>query len=157
MNEYSVPITPLRVELLLTDGRTVEGDIFLPSKSPVRDGAMLAGEWANLAPTFIPVRPAVGHEVMLVNRLQVVAIALPSGVSAHDPLEMLDAPVHHVAFELAGGRRLEGGLTVAMPRHQQRVVDWLNNSDTYATVDVDGRAHLVQKAHILRILELERR
>jgi hypothetical protein len=154
MNDYSVPIAPLRVTMLLTDGRTIDGDVFLPAKSPLRDGPMLAGEWAKVAPPFIPVRPAVGHEVMIVNRHQVVAFALPAGVPAEDPVELLDTPAQHVSREMTGGLRLEGLMAVAMPRHQRRVVDWLNAQDAHLTLEVDGRAHLVTKAHIVRIIEL---
>lgn len=154
MSEFSVPTSPLRVVLSLSDGRTVEGDVFLPAKSPVRDGPMLAGEWANLAPVFIPLRPATGTEVTLVNRDHVVAIALRPGVPADDPMEMADARQHRVVLETAGGPRFEGLLSVAMPRYQQRVVDWMNSQDAYVTLDVDGRALLVQKAHIIRIIEL---
>lgn len=154
VGEFSVPTTALPVALSLTDGRTIEGDVFLPARSPVRDGPMLAGEWANLAPAFIPLRPAVGSEVTLVNRHRVVAIVLPPGVAAVDPVEWLDMPVHRVAIEATGGLRVEGRLAVIMPRYQQRVVDWLNGSDAYVTLDVGGRAHLIQKAHITRIIEL---
>lgn len=155
MNEFSVPTTPLRVSLRLTDGRTIEGDVFLPAKSPRRDGPMLAGEWVNLAPAFIPVRPAVGDEVTLVNRQQVVAMSLPPGVAADDPIELLDTPAHRVVLSASGGWRLEGSLAVAMPRHQRRVVDWLNGPDTHVTLEAGGRAHLVLKAHILSIVELD--
>jgi hypothetical protein len=154
MNEFSVPITPLHVALNLTDGRTISGDIFLPAKSPLRHGPMLAAEWVNLAPTFIPVRSASG-ELTVVNRQQVVSIALEPGVAADDPLETLDTPAHRVEIALSGGVRLEGLLAVAMPRHQQRVVDWLNGPDAHLTLDVGGRAHLVLKAHVLSIVELD--
>ena len=115
---------------------------------------MLAGEWANLAPAFIPVRPAVGSEVTLVNRSQVVAMSLPPGVPAVDPVEWLDMPIHRVVIEATGGVRVEGRLAVIMPRYQQRVVDCLNGPDAYLTLDVGGRAHLVQKVHITRIVQL---
>jgi hypothetical protein len=154
VSEFTVPTAQLRLALWLTDGRTLEGDVFLPARSPLRDGPMLAGEWANVAPAFVPLRPAIGSEVMLVNRSHIVAMALPAGVPAVDPVEWLDVPVQRVIIETTCGRRVEGRLAVNMPRHRQRVVDWVNGADAYLTLDVDGRAHLVQKAHITRIVQL---
>lgn len=153
MNEFSVPTVPLRVTAWLTDGKAVEGDVFLPARSPVRDGPMLAAEWVNVAPTFVPLRPATGRDVMLLCRAQVVAFALPEGVMAADPLDGCDAPVRRVAIELVGGLRLEGRVAVNMPHYQQRVVDWMNGADAYVVLDARDRAHLIQKAHITRVIE----
>ena len=154
MSELSVPTTPLHVTLSLTDGATLEGDVFLPAKSPVRDGPMLAGEWANLAPAFIPVRTEGIGEVTFVARNHIVAIALPHGVPAIASDELLDAPVQRVLVETVGGTAIEGLVIIAMPRYQQRVNDWLNNPDAYLSLDVDGCAHLVQKSQVIRITEL---
>jgi hypothetical protein len=154
MSEYSIPTTPLCVSLSLTDGRVLDGEIFLPSTSSVRDGPMLAGEWVNFAPPFVPVRSTVDRTVTLVARAHVVSIALDAGVPAADPEALVDARIRRVIVETAGGNAYEGWIAIAMPTHRQRLVDWLNNPDAYATVDVDGRVHLIQKTHILRIVDL---
>jgi hypothetical protein len=154
MSEYSVPTTPLRVTLWLTDGRILDGEVFLPSTSSVRDGPMLAGEWVNFAPPFVPVRSPVDRTVTLVARAHVVTIALDAGVPAADPEELVSARTRRVVVETTGGTAYEGWMAITMPTHQQRLVDWLNTPDAYTTIDVDGRVHLIQKAHILRIVDL---
>lgn len=154
MSELSVPTTPLHVTLSLTDGTTLEGDVFLPAKSPVRDGPMLAGEWASLAPPFIPVRTDRIGEVTFVARHHIVAIALPRGIPAIANDELLDAPVRRVLVETVGGTAIEGLVTIAMPRYQQRVNDGLNNPDAYMSLDVDGCAHLVLKSQVIRVTEI---
>ena len=154
MGEFSVPTSPLSVSLWLTDGRSLEGEVFLPETSSVREGPMLASEWVNFAPPFVPVRHRADHSVTLVARPHIVTIALSAGVPAIDPEELVDARPRRVVVETVGGRSYEGLIAIAMPRHQQRLLDWLNNPDAYALVDVDGTAHLIQKAHILRITDL---
>jgi hypothetical protein len=114
---------------------------------------MLPDEWATLAPAFIPLRETDGR-VTLLSKQHVVAFALPPGVPASDEQELLDVPVRHVVVEMVGGRRFEGNIAVSMPRAQQRLNDWLNTPAPYVVVNVDGRAHLIQKSAITRIQEL---
>ena len=154
MNEFCVPTMPLRVSVWLTDGRTLEGDVFLPTESPVRDGPMLPAEWANLSPVFVPVRPADGGAVILVSRNHVSAFALPPGVPADAPEEFVDAPVLRVVVEMAGGPRFEGRIAISTPYPQRRLKDLVNTRDAYLTLDVDGRAHLIRKDNVIRMLEL---
>jgi len=155
MNEFSVPMFQLRVSMRLTDGRTLAGDVFLPAHSPVRDGPMLAGEWANLAPAFIPVRQSSGEGVVMIAHRHVVDIALPPGVAAVASDTLVDAPVRRVSVETAGGPALTGRLAIALPAPRQRVGDWLNNSEAYLTLEVDGSVHLIRKAHIVAVTELD--
>ena len=154
MSDLSVPTLPLRVTLSLTSGATLDGDVFLPAKSPVRDGPMLASEWASLAPAFIPLRLADGGQVTFVATDHIVAIALPPGVPAVPDDELVDAPVRRVRVETVGGASFEGLVTIAMPIYQQRVNDWLNNPEPNVTIEVEGRAYLLRKSRVIRITEI---
>ena len=154
MDDLSVPTSPLRVSIWLTDGRRLEGDIFLPSQSQVRAGPMLAAEWANLAPNFVPLRPADGNPFVLISRDHVAAFAIPSGMPAIPPEELIDMPVRRVVVETTGGPLFEGHVAVVMPPDHQRLKDWLNNADAYIVVTAGGRAHLIRKSSVIRVVEL---
>jgi hypothetical protein len=152
MSEFAVPTTSLPILVWMSDGRMLDGEVFLPSESPYRDGPMLLDEWAALAPAFVPLREADGH-VSLVSRAHVVAFALPVGIPATAEEELVDAPIRHVVVETLGGQRFEGNVAIAMPRAQQRLNDWMNTTAPYVVLDVGGRAHLISKARIVRIVE----
>lgn len=153
MSEYSIPTIPLRVSLWLADGRRVNGDVFLPEKSAVREGPMLAGEWANLLPAFLPLREGE-RQVAVLARDHIVAIALPPGIPAEGPEDTADARVCRVQVETAGGFAHRGRISIAMPSHRQRTVDFLNTPDPYLTLSIDGEVHLINKRHIIRVTEL---
>lgn len=156
MNQSACPPPRSRVRPRLTDrARTIDGDAsFLPAKSPLRDGPMLAGERTNPRPTlFIPVRPLLGHEVRLVNREHVVAMALPPGVAANDPVDLLIAPAHRAAR--TAGRRATGEARWRWPCHGTSVVALAQWPRRPRHALVAGRDYLVSKGHILSIVELE--
>jgi hypothetical protein len=63
--------------------------------------------------------------------------------------------VFRVAVD-AGGTRFEGDVVVDMPPGLQRVADWLNAPGAFLTVRAGLAHHLIQKRHVLRVLELDR-
>jgi hypothetical protein len=152
MSDYRVPTNPLPVELRCIDGRRLIGDVFLPSHSSRHSGPMSPQEWANTVAPFFPFRPYEGQARTLLNRNQVLAIAITAESTVDDLLELPDTPVYQVTIE-AGGQQFQGRLVVDMPRNQQRVVDFLNGADTFITVQEGDRHVLIQKDHITRVVE----
>lgn len=155
MDDLRVPTAALPVEILCADGATVLGDIFLPAFSSRQSGPMPPDEWTETAPAFFPVRSRAARTLTLVNRDEVVAVTVPAASNALNDDALVDSPVFRVAVE-TGRVKFEGDIVIDMPPGHQRVADWLNAPAHFITLR-DGTAHhLIQKRHVLRVLELDR-
>lgn len=156
MPDLRVPIVCLPVEIRCSDGRSVLGDVFMPSHSSRQPGPMRPDEWSHTMPPFFPVHSRDTQTTTLLNRDAVVAVTVPATANARDRDADLESPVARVVIE-AGGQRFEGEVVVDMPPGQQRVADWLNASSPFLTLRDGPAHHLIQKRHVTRVVELQRR
>jgi len=155
MDDLRVPTTSLPVDILCVDGTTVMGDIFMPAQSSRQPGPMRPDEWGDTVHPFFPVRSRTAHSLTIVNRDAVVAVTVPAAANAAEYDAMVDLPVFRVAVD-AVGTRFEGDVVVDMPPGHQRVADWLNAPGAFLTVRAGLAHHLIQKRHVLRVMELDR-
>lgn len=155
MSDLRVPTKSLPVDILCIDGTTVLGDIYLPAQSSRQPGPMLPEEWSDTVHAFFPVRSRAAHTLTILNRDAVVAVTVPAAANTGDDDTLVDLPVFRVAVD-AGGVRFEGDVVVDMPPGHQRVADWLNAPGAFLTVRAGVAHHLIQKRHVLRVLELDR-
>lgn len=155
MDDLRVPTTSLPVEILCSDGATVLGDIFLPAYSSRQPGPMPPDEWTETVPAFFPVRSRAQRRLTLVNRDEVVAVTVPAASNSTGDDALVDCPVFRVEVD-TGRVRFEGDIVIDMPPGHQRVADWLNGPGLFLTLRAGLAHHLIQKRHVLRVLELER-
>lgn len=154
MDEYRVPTVQVEAEVYWADGRTLGGHIFLPEQSAISPGPMAPTEWVNRDTRFFPFR-LQGGPGMLVNKRQVIAIAVPNDLGGEEGAAPLDVPIRRVVVE-AGGRSFEGSVSIDMPVSQQRLVDLLNRDDSFFLLHAtNGRDYLIQKDHASRVREVE--
>lgn len=157
MNDLRVPTTRQPVTITCSDGRAVDGHIFMPSQSSRHTGPMRPDEWTDTVPTFFPFRERDAAASTIFNVAAVVAFTVPvdgAGVRAalHDA-ELVDAPTARVTVD-AGGASFEGHVVIDMPPGHQRVADWLNAPAPFITVRARDHHHLIHKRHITRVVEL---
>lgn len=157
MTDLRVPTTRQPVTITSTDGREVDGYIFMPSQSARHMGPMRADEWSDTVPTFFPFRARDAARSTILNLAAVVAVSVPvdgaeAQGDAHDAA-LVDAPMPRVAVD-ACGTNFEGHVIIDMPPGHQRVADWLNAPAPFITVRARGLHHLIHKRHITRIVEL---
>lgn len=157
MTDLRVPTTRQPVTIICTDGRAVDGHIFMPSQSSRHMGPMRADEWSDTVPTFFPFRARDAARSTIFNLAAVVAFTVPvdgaeAQGDAHDAA-LADAPMARVAVD-ACGTSFEGHVIIDMPPGHQRVADWLNAPASFITVRARGHHHLIHKRHITRIVEL---
>lgn len=155
MDDLRVPTTSLPAEILCSDGATVLGDIFLPAYSSRQPGPMPPDEWTETVPAFFPVRSRAARTLTLVNRDEVVAVSVPATSNTLHDDALVDCPVFRVAVD-TGRVKFEGDIVIDMPPDHQRVADWLNAPGSFITLRDGAAHHLIQKRHVLRVLELER-
>ncbi|MGD9905467.1 MAG: hypothetical protein AB7U83_18515 [Vicinamibacterales bacterium] len=153
MDDLRVPTNSLPVEIRCTDGRSVLGDIFLPSQSSRQPGPMRPDEWIETAHAFFPFRSQEAGALTIVNRDNVVAVTVPADTNLDPGDAIVETPVYRVAVN-AGGVVFEGDIVIDMPPGQQRVADWLNAPEAFITVRAGSVHHLIQKRHVTRVVEL---
>src|SRR2546425_8586557 len=67
-SDLSLPRTPVPANLLLTQGATQPGQIFLMERVPHHDGPETVLELLNRPEGFFAFRPAANHDVLLISR-----------------------------------------------------------------------------------------
>jgi hypothetical protein len=154
MDEYRVPTVQVPAEVFWVDGRTLDGIVFMPEQSAVHAGPMRPVEWINRDTRFFPFRVGDAGRGMLVNKRQVVAIAVPHDAVAEGSDPDIDVPVRHVIVE-AAGREFKGRVLIDMPISQQRLVDYMNRDERFFLLRGNGRDYLLHKDHVVRVREAE--
>lgn len=157
MNDLRVPTNRQPVTLTCTDGRDVDGDIFMPDHSSRHAGAMRLDEWADTKPAFFPFRARDAVNATIFNLRAVVAITMRvEGSVAEAELraaERLDVPIVRVAVDTSHAS-FEGNVIIDTPPDRKRIADWLNAPALFVTVRAGTLHHLVQKRHITRVVEV---
>ncbi len=153
MNELAIPTIALEVEILCADGRTFSGRIFLPSASATHTGDMRPEEWLSDVAPFFPFLEQGAARTVLLNKHEVLVLTVFGAEEFLD--ETLLAPATRRVVVECRDRVLTGRITVEMPTGQSRVVDFLNAAPPFLAVREGDRRHLVRKARITRVLELQ--
>jgi hypothetical protein len=158
MSELRTPTVALAAEVLMADGRTLRGRVFVPSAASRHTGPTRPGEWMNDGVRFFPflpdpVTPGEGSAPVILNKEQVLVVSLPA---TDDTLLSGFVPPgaheRHVILE-CGGRRLEGTILIDMPEEHCRVLDYLNDPAPFLMLRDAEHHHLVPKERITRVME----
>ena len=150
--ELRVPVAALPAVVTWLAGAPVSGRIYVPAVASRHGGPTRPDEWINEAPPFFPFLPDEAERPVLVNKGAVVALTVPAWSDEPDPDEAVPAPQRAVAVE-CGGMTFRGLLALDLPAHQGRVLDVLNLAPTFLVVRDGESHHLVNKRHIVRVLE----
>jgi hypothetical protein len=153
VSELSVPTIVLDAEVLCADGRTFNGRIFLPAAASTHSGEMRPEEWMNDAVPFFPFLPEGERRPVLMNKHEVLVLTV-AGVEDPEDVPVLETAIRRVAVETRD-RVLRGTLVLDMPATHSRVLDFLNTPHLFLTVREGDRRHLVRKARITRVVELQ--
>ena len=160
MTDLRVPTTRQPVTITCTDGRSFDGDIFMPSQSSRHQGPMRPEEWSDAVPTFFPFRARDAVRSIVFNVGAVVAFTTPAcagqdaaAAQPFDDARGAGLPVARMTVD-ASGTSFEGHVVIDMPPDRQRVADLLNAPGAFIIVRGQGRLHLIHKRHITRVLEM---
>ena len=155
-NDLRVPVVTLPVEIRYTEGRAIAGRIFVPATALRHQGPMRADEWVNETDRFFPFLPNDSRQSVLVNKAAVLAIIVPAGATGAtepDSSEVVPVPERVISIE-CGGATFQGVITLDMPAHHSRVLDYLNLPTGFLPLRVGDRHHLINKRHITRVIEV---
>ena len=154
MSELKVPTRSLPVVVTTAEGRSVAGQVFMPTTASRHAGPMRPEEWINEASFFFPFLPeGSAGGPMLLNKSQVAIISLTAGSEEQDA-GVADAVLKRRVIVECGARRLEGMLRIEMPIHHSRVLDHLNRPEPFMVLREGDRDHLIQKQHVTKVIEV---
>lgn len=153
MNDLSVPTVELEAEVLLADGRRLQGRIFLPPGTPRHPGAERPQEWVNDARCFVAFLPNGAASAVLLNKQTLISLSVAAQSDPSDAPEL--DPGHEVLVSL-GTHELRGRLHVDLPAHQNRVLDLLNAPEAFLVLADGDRHHLVRKSAIVHVVQIRR-
>lgn len=157
--QFRVPKVKVDVDLTLEDGLRVRGAVHLLPLAGVHAGRERVIDLLTAPdPHFLPV--AITDRVQLVHKTRVILVSLGSpedaGLLAGNEEEETAETVM-VEVELAGlpseMRRVTGLIYLRMPPGQRRVIDYLNQPDSFFPLQTGGGLVLVNKAYILDVFQ----
>jgi len=160
--ELRVPKQPVAVELARAGRVPDRVELFVDGG--VAGEAALATQVAELLEAetqFVPVREPDapgGARVALVGKRAVLWVAVPLGGEAPDVLSLFDHR-HQVRVELAAAPipfdTIDGHVLHSSPADRPRLADHLNLPVRFLRVWTPGALYLVNKQHVVRVLELD--
>ena len=139
----------------LTTGAMVHGNFFTSDGSPLHAGPERIGDLLNAESGFFPFerRDEDGFQTMILNRAHVVVVAVSRDEPRQEPgYEM--ARREAVSMLLSTGQRVTGSICVYQPEGHNRLSDWSKSGDAFLYLETDGLALLVNRAHIVQIVEI---
>ena len=150
MPDLSLPRSPVPANLLLTQGASQPGQIFVMERVPHHDGPETVLELLNRPEGFFAFRPAANHDVLLISKVQTVSLSVDRQAPIADPARLSAARMLGVELVLAGGSKLGGWASAELPDHHARLLDYLNAShDPFFAVWTHAATHYVNRAYVL--------
>lgn len=150
MSEFSLPRTSIPARLLLTQGVSRPGSIYVMERVPHHDGPETVLELLNRPEGFFAFRPEEDHEVLLVSKVQTISLSVDRQAPIADPARLSAARMLGLEVVLAGGATLGGWASVELPEPHSRLLDYLNAShESFFAVWSHAATHYVNRAYVL--------
>src|SRR2546428_7305900 len=105
MSQFSLPRSPVPARVLLAQGVSRPGDVFVMERVPHHDGAETVLEMLNRREGFFAFRPADEEGVLLMSKVHPVSVSGDRPAPIADPARLSAAPL------LGGGLGPVGGAT----------------------------------------------
>ncbi len=150
MSDFSLPRTPVPAHLLLTQGVSRPGQVYVMERVPHHDGPETVLEMLNRPEGFFAFRPSDEPDIVLASKVHTIWLSVDRQAPIADPARLSAARMLGVEVVLAGGATLGGWASVELPIHHSRLLDYLNAShDAFFAVWTHAATHYVNRAHVL--------
>jgi len=137
VNELWIEKKPQRVDVFLSDGSSLGGEVFLLSET--------LSDVLNGQDTFIPVKIASG--VLLLNISQIVSITIKAQWERDNLITLGNKyPIH---IKMVNGREMEGDIFANLPESFFRVKDFLDQPLSFLSLFQPGFITYFNKKFIL--------
>jgi len=154
VSDFSLPRTPIPAHLLLTQGVSRPGQIYVMERVPDHDGPETVLELLNRREGFFAFRPAgngkAGGAVLLVSKAQTISLTVAKGDLIDDPARRSAARLVAIEIVLTDRSTLHGWAHVELPEHHARLLDYLNATpELFFAVTADDGTHYLNRTHVL--------
>ena len=149
MSIFQVPRREASARILLDDGRTLDGKVYLAVTG--HDGRPET-VWERLndaGEEFVPV--ACGPDRFLLNKSGIITVTVSDEDDAVHDDTYDGARETPVRVSLAGGISLIGRLHIAMPQERSRVLDYLNAAPRFLPLHSPEGITLVHRRFIVSV------
>lgn len=157
---FLVPTYATEVELLLADGHVMKGKIFLPMTTSTLGHLPILG-WLNSTEHFFPFVEDGQETTQIINKELVVQMIKTKELSNVEQ-ELDDLSLHEGVcieqIEICCGAHVNavGRLTLDTPKECSRVLDFLNQSGSFFTIQQGDKHCIINKRYITIVKEIER-
>ncbi|MGH7568882.1 MAG: hypothetical protein ACREL9_07935 [Gemmatimonadales bacterium] len=156
MSDYTLPRSAVAAQLLLTQGVSRPGQIFVMERVPHHDGPETPLELLNRQTGFFAFRPNDDAGVLLVAKAHTVSLTVERQTPISDPVRLSAARMVGLECVLAGGATIGGWASFELPQGSQRLLDYLNASgEPFFALWTHASTHFVNRAHVLYARPLE--
>lgn len=149
---FRVPVLPVDVTIVCSDGERLMGKVFIPEKASQHTGPMRAEEWVNQDESFFPFLQEGTKKPVILNKSQLLLLTV---AAENDPSDLPDdAPIPKRSVSILTSEvRVHGMIVVDMPHNHERILDVLNGNGDFLPVHDGNLHHLVAKRLIVRVIE----
>src|SRR5207245_11586319 len=105
MSQFSLPRSPVQARVLLDQGVSRPGDVFVMERVPHHDGAETVLEMLNRREGFFAFRPADEEGVLLMSKVHTVSVAGDRQAPIAGPARLWAARQAGSGLRLVGGPR----------------------------------------------------
>lgn len=147
MEAHQISVDQQTVEIVLADGRHLDGKIFLPLCGMSQAGPCRVEEVLNGAELFVPF--VVDQQVSLINLAQVQQIRVASSAEL-DPLRCLGFE-HNVRVFPEVGDFLSAKIYVNLPNEKSRTKDFLNQRKRFLPFLVGDQVIYIASGRITKV------
>lgn len=156
VSSFSLPRAAVLARVLMTQGVTQAGEVYVMERVPQHDGPETVLEMLNRREAFFAFRPEAGEEVLLVSKGHIVSVTMDRQAPISDPARLSAAKLLGLEIVLAGGSTLSGWASAELPPEHSRLLDYLNASqDPFFALWTHASTHYVNRAHVLYALPLD--
>jgi hypothetical protein len=150
MEPLKVPKRRVVVDVTFANGESRRVAVFLSEGSSAHGGAERVADLFNGDAEFIPALEMQGDSMTFVARASIAVVRSDEPLWDRDEVNL---PVEHEVDVLLGsGESLHGLLSYVLPPERSRVVDYLNEPAPFFALLENGRAALVNKRHVRRVV-----
>lgn len=147
MDEHRIVMQKRQVDLMLADGRQLNGEVFLSLYEAHHVGPQRLGDLLNSTIRFLPVKLADG--VQLVN-VDLIVSARTKDAEERDDLARLGEK-HCISLTTILRNEIVADLFVNLPEIANRVKDCLNQAPRFLTLFRGDEVLYIHTAHILLV------
>jgi len=153
---FSLPRTAVLARVLMTQGVTHLGELYVMERVPQHDGPETVVEMLNRREAFFAFRPESGEELLLMSKMHTVSVSLDRQAPIADPARLSAAKLLGLEIVLAGGSTLSGWASAELPPEHARLLDYLNTfREPFFALWTHAATYYVNRAHVVYVRPLD--